>query len=354
VVYTIGAVIEEQPLLKSIGLGKADNTVDWFFKTGMGLPQKKRWQSAHRTTIALKPGQVGAAVKIPIVEGENEHADRNRVVGFLEINSSMVRRDLPVGSEIEITLKIEESRTIILEAYFPLLDEEFSKQLEIEKMNADASVISATLRDEKQRLNELKEKAEEAGDGSMVEELERLESDKDRDQAVRDAKGDAGAAEKAQARVLELQNKLDLAEKKLKWPTLVAEARELQDDMKQLADDHGTNDLQDKAEDWSEAVDAIIQKMQTERLPRKIEEGRSIYAQILFSLPGFWVDNFQRMERDRGKFSDTDAAERLFERGREYLQKNNIEGLTDVVRKLWNLLPRDEVEKAQRGLGNII
>jgi hypothetical protein len=44
----------------------------------------------------------------------------------------------------------------------------------------------------------------------------------------------------------------------------------------------------------------------------------------------------------------------LFERGREYLQKNNIEGLTDVVRKLWNLLPREEAEKAQRGIGSTI
>ena len=354
VVYTIGAVIEEQPLLKSIGLGKIDNSVDWFFKAGMGLPQKKRWPNAHRTTIAIKAGQAGAAIRIPIVEGESEHADRNRVVGFLEIDSSMMRRDLPVGSEVEITLKIDEARTIMLEAYFPLLDEEFSKQLEIEKMNADASVITATLRDEKKRLNELKEKAEEAGDKSIVEELERLESDRDRDEAVRAAKGDAGAAEKAQARVLELQNQLDAAEKKLKWPTLVAEARELQDDLKKLADDHGNSDHKNKSEDWSDSVDSIIDKKQTNRLERKITEGRSIYWQILSSMPAYWVACFQRMERDRGNFSNADVAERLFERGREYLQKNNIEGLTDVVRKLWNLMPNDAVEKAQRGIGATI
>ena len=355
VVYTIGAVIEEQPLLKSIGLGKADNTVDFYFKAGMGLPQKKRWPTAYRTTIALKPGQAGAAIKIPIVEGENEHADRNRVVGFLKIDSSEVRRDLPVGSDVEITLKIDKSRTIILEAYFPLLDEEFSKQLEIEKMNADASEINNTLREEQQRLNELKEKAEEAGEDSIVEELERLESDKDRDEAVSAAtKGDAGAAEKAQARVLELQNQLDNAEKKLKWPTLVTEARELQEEILKMADDHGNQSHKDKVEEWSEAIDGIVEKKQVDRLSRKIEEGRSIYAQILFSLPGFWVGNFQRMERDRGNFSDANAAERLFERGREYLQKNNIEGLTDVVRKLWNLMPKDEAEKAQRGVGATI
>jgi molecular chaperone DnaK len=354
VVYTIGAVIEEQPLLKSIGLAKADNTVDWFFKTGMGLPQKKRWPESHRTTIAIKTGQAGAAIKIPIVEGENEHADRNRVVGFLEIDSSMVRRDLPVGAEVEITLKIDESRTIVLKAYFPLLDEEFEKQLAIEKMNADASVITATLREEKQRLNELKEKAEEAGDQELVEKLEQLESDRDRDEAVRAAKGDAGAAEKAQARVLELQNQLDTAEKKLKWPTLVAEAHELQDDLRKLANDHGNSDHKHKMEDWSEAMDSIIDKKQADRLERKIAEGRSIYWQILSSMPAFWVSNFQRLERDRSKFTDNDAAERLFERGREYLQKNNIEGLTDVVRKLWNLMPSDEVENAKRGVGSTI
>lgn len=354
VVYTIGAVIEEQPLLKSIGLGKADNTVDWFFKSGLGLPQKKRWPAAHRTTVAIKVGQPGDAIKIPIVEGENEHADRNRVVGFLEINSSMVRRDIPAGSDVEITLKIDESRTIILEAYFPLLDEEFTKQLEIEKLNADPAMISATLRKEKERLNELKEQAEEAGEDDLVEELERLASDKDRDDAVRAAKGDKGAAEKAQARVLELQNRLDKAEKELKWPTLVTEARELQDDLQKLAEDHGNSSHQERAEEWSDSIDSIIERKQVDRLPRKIEEGRTIYAQILFSLPGFWVGSFQRMERDRGNFSDPAAAERLFERGREYLQKNNIEGLTDVVRKLWNLLPREESERAQRGIGSTI
>lgn len=350
VVYTVGAVIEEQPLLKSIGLGRKDNSVHWYFKSGMGLPQKKRWPTAYRTTIDLKVGQTDAAIYIPIVEGDNEHADRNRVVSALEIDGSMIRRDLPMGSEVEITLKIDSSRTITVEAYFPLLDEEFSKQLKIEKMTADASVIINTLREEKKRLTELKAKAEEAGEASIFEELERIESDKDRDEAVRDAKGDAGVAEKAQARVLEMQIQLDLAEKQLMWPSLVSEVRDLQDEICKLADDHGNQSQKDKVEDWSEAIDGIIEKKQAERLTRKMEEGRTLHAQILFSLPGFWVGNFQRMERDRDSFSDANAAERLFERGREYLQKNNIEGLMDVVRKLWNLMPPEEAEKAQRGV----
>lgn len=351
VVYTMGAVIEEQPLLKSIGLGKADKSVDLFFKAGAGLPQKKRGARAYQTTVALKPGQPGKSVLIPIVEGENERADRNRVVGVLEIDSSMVRRDLPVGSDVEITLMISKDRTLVVEAYFPSLDEEFQKQLNVEKSSADAALIAETLRDEKQRLAELKERADDAGENTLVEELEKLESDRERDDAVRAAKGDPAAAEKAQARLLELQVKLDVAEEKLKWPALVTEAQELQNDLRELADEHGTSAHRDQVEDWSELVDSIISKKQTDRLSKRIEEGNTIRVKILFSLPSFWVGQFQRLERERHKFQNTEVADRLIERGRSYLQQNNVEGLTDVVRKLWDLLPREEAEKAQRGIG---
>lgn len=354
VVYTVGAVIEEQPLLKSIGLAKADNTIDWFFKAGSGLPQKKRWPKSHRTTVELKAGEPGTAVEIPIVEGECEFADRNRRVGSLTIDSNDVRRDLPAGSEVEITLRVDTSRCIQVEAYFPILDEEFTKQLTLETTTADAAQIATTLRTEQKRMEDLKQKAEESGEQELVEELDGLAEDRDRDGLVRAAKGDPNAAGQAAARILALQNQLDALEEKLKWPGLVAEARELQEDLAGISGDHGRSEQQELAEEWSEAIDSIIDKKQTDRLPRKIEEGRTLYAQILFSIPGFWVGSFQRMERDGGNYSDPDAAERLFERGREYLQKNNIEGLTDVVRKLWSLLPRQEAERAQRGIGSTI
>jgi molecular chaperone DnaK len=354
VIYTIGAVIEEQPLLKSVGLAKADNSVDVFFKAGMGLPQKKRWPTPYKTTVALRAGQAGEKMRILLVEGENESADRNRLVGALEIDSTMVRRDLPAGSDVEVSLRISESRQLTLEAYFPQLDEEYKMQVDVEKAIADPAQITQTLRSEKVRLAELKERAEEAGESSVVEELEGLESDRERDDAARAAKGDGAAAEKAQARILELQLKLDAAEEKLRWPALVAEARELQDELRDMANEHGTSEMRDKVDDWSGLVDSIIAKKQTDRLAKRIDEGRVLFAKILFSLPGFWVGQFQQLERDRNKFHDAESAERLLERGRNYMQNNNVEGLTDVVRKLWTLLPKEEAEKAQRGIGATI
>lgn len=127
--------------------------------------------------------------------------------------------------------------------------------------------------------------------------------------------GDPAAAEKAQARILELQLQLDAAEEKLKWPALVAEARELQEELNEMSQEHGKAALREKVDDRSELIDSIITKKQTERLAKHIELGRSLYAQILFALPAFWVSRFQTLERDRSKFTDPSAADRLFERG---------------------------------------
>lgn len=354
VVYTVGAVIEEQSLMKSIGLGLADNRVDWFFKAGSGLPQRKRSPKIYQTTVSIKAGEAGEAINIPIVEGESDYADRNKVVGRLILDSTAVRRDLPAGADVEITLEVDSSRTISVEAFIPRLDEEFTKKVYVEKAEADPVEIAANVEAEKQRIQDLKEKADEAGEEEMLDELDELENDRNRDEIVRAAKGDAGAAEKAQARVLELQNRVDSLEKRLQWPAMVKEAEEVESDLEALSQEHGSAAQQEKVEDWSDSLHEIIDRKQADRLPRKIDEGRAIYAQILFSLPGFWVGSFQRLERDRSKFSDAAAAERLLQRGREYLQKNNVEGLMDVVRRLWSLLPREEAERAQRGIGSTI
>jgi len=41
-IYTVGAVVEEQSLTNSMGVALANNEVAWFFKKGTGLPQQKR------------------------------------------------------------------------------------------------------------------------------------------------------------------------------------------------------------------------------------------------------------------------------------------------------------------------
>ena len=106
--YTIGAVVEEQPLINSMGIALANNEYGKFFTKGSGLPQRKTWPQPFRTIKALRQGQSGDFIFIPIVEGENELADRNRLIKRVAIHAENLRRDLPLGTEVELTLKIDE------------------------------------------------------------------------------------------------------------------------------------------------------------------------------------------------------------------------------------------------------
>ena len=53
--YTIGAVVEEQPIIHSIGVGLTTNQVEFFFEKGRGLPQKKTVD--FQTVQPLRVGQ---------------------------------------------------------------------------------------------------------------------------------------------------------------------------------------------------------------------------------------------------------------------------------------------------------
>jgi hypothetical protein len=69
---------------------------------------------------------------------------------------------------------------------------------------------------------------------------------------------------------------------------------------------------------------------------------------VIFSVPAFWVSQFQNLTTQKATMRDTVRADELFNTGRRYLDQNNLDGLKNVVRELWSLQPREVSEKAQR------
>ena len=148
---------------------------------------------------------------------------------------------------------------------------------------------------------------------------------------------------------MELKLKLDEASDALEWPALVAEANEWSDYLKKIVDQHGTQQQTDKSEDLTEQVEAIIREKKMDRLRKKIEQLKSLYYEILFAQPGFWVGTFNNLEKQKHRMNDQGRATRLLDQGRDCIARNNVTGLQNVVRQLWDLLPPEVVEQTQRG-----
>ncbi len=350
--YTIGAAVEEQPIIHSIGVGLSNNSVRPYFAKGEGLPQKK--MQKFITTKAVKPGQTESAIRVPVVEGESELSDRNRLIGVLDITGAQIRRELPEGQEIEVTLRIDESRKIMVEAFVPYLDEDFSKELETGRKAAANSpqVLRERLAKEQKRLESLKNQADEAEDrgaNKLLGEIDREDATQELRRRLRDAEGDFVAGEQCDKMLLDLACRLDEVEAQIKWPALVKEVRSLDEELQDIAKESGTRQQQDKAEDMHDQAEEHIRSKNSDRLKRTQDQMLDLFRSILFERPSFWAGFFRNLEQDQPLMNDQERAKRVIAHGRQAIAENNLQGLRNACIQLSQLLPREVADEAQRG-----
>lgn len=343
-VYTIGTPPGDQTVINSIGVETHNNVYDRLLEKGTPLPAKQT--KVYRTTKSLRKGDSGEMLSIPVVEGENLKADRNRLQDILTVSGTHIRRDLPAGSEVEVTLLMDKDRCIRARAYITMLDEEFETVITPEKGVLDASRLKSELRIEQKRFGELAEKSGSSPavrqQQTRIEELEEL---------VETAQGDPDVAKKAEHRILELKANLDKIENESDWPNMVQHAREELADLDEIIVQSGSDnpEIRQRAKELRADVEQLIQNHRDDLLPKKVEQVLDLYSEVLFSKDEFWVGMFMHAKEQKPKMSDQTMAARLINQGDAYLQRADIQQLRQVVRQLMDLLPSEEQETIRQG-----
>jgi molecular chaperone DnaK len=352
--YRIGAEFDGATLIKSLGIAMANNQVDPLFKKGTGLPCNK--MSIHRTAIGFQRGSGSSRFVIPVVEGENMvRADRNSLVGELEVDLTAIRRDLPAGSEVEITMRIDESRLITLEAHIPILDQDFKVSLDFNSVGPSVDKLRDSLRRECNRLEETRDKVLRTNDAGAEDALDRIDQEQMIDQVERllsAAQSDTAAVPECETRLLALQVALDQAEGAIEWPALVLEAQEHLMEARRLVQEHG--EARDKARLRTLEADLqrAIESRDPDRLRQQSTEVNGLGTQVLTRQDSFWIGIFQHLEEREPIMRDPGQASQLLSQGRRSISGGDVDGLRAVVRQLIALLPSDEQEKA-RGFGGV-
>ena len=353
--YTIGVIVEEQPIINNMGVAMSDNKVGIHFNKGQGLPAKHT--RSYRTTVGLRQGESGSVVKIPVVEGNRGLADRNILIGTLEITPDKIDRDLPAGSEIEVTLRMDISRLLTVVAYVPLLDEEFPAKIELggKVRQPDIKVLRQEWNRELARLADLKQGLEEAGEHRAVELLQQLETSGMKRDLERRSLGDGAdfdALLKADRELIEFKVALDEIAAQVAWPACVREAENWLADLDRLIAQDGTDEEKTRARMVREQVQAIVAEKREDRLRKKIAEIADIYAITLYRRPAFWIKYFESLGQSRLLMRDQAKAGALLQEGRGHVAANDLNGLKNVVFQLQNILPAKVAELARRGYGS--
>ena len=354
--YTIGIAPDAPPLIHTVGVALANNEVRVFFEKGTPLPARQRRDM--KTAVTIHMGAAGEFIHIPVIEGENARADRNRLIGTLSIPAVSIRRDVPAGSDVEVTIEIDESRLLKTSAYIPILDLETEEVLKLDKPTPDLERLEGELEREKKRLETARRKAYETNDEGaqriIQDKVEGEQMVEQIDTSLSAAEGDRDAADKAQNRLIDLKVAIDQVEDALEWPALVAEAQQQIKNTRQVIQDFGEADDRQMMDQLEQGIQKAISSRDVDHLRRLVEDTHGLSLRILVEKPEFWGGFFQHLQEKKSLMRDRSQADQLFAQGQIAMQNNDVQRLKAVVQQLIALLPSDEQKEIKGGFDSIV
>jgi len=340
-VYTVGMVITDQQLTSSMGVALASNEMCWYFEKGMPLPLRRR--EFFKTAFEVRQGKEGDLIRILVMEGDILRANRNNKIGEFLILSKDIKRDVPIGSDVEVTLVIDESRLVNVQAFIPILDENYEitfdmktyEQIDVETVEKEFSV-------EKARLAELRRKVETIPDSSARKILNRIDEERmipEVEKSLVAASADPDARTKAKHRLADLKIALDGAEDAVEWPLLVSEAEDLIPSVKTIIQEHGNNADIRTFDNLETEIQKAIKVQDPDILRKRIEDLRNFAYSVLDRkgiMQASWFESLCKMKEE---MRDRIAAEQLISQGQRAMANNDVDDLRSVNRQLAALLP---------------
>ena len=241
VAYTIGTPPDEHPPAPmTIGVGLANGSVAPYIAKGQSLPARKSLD--HVTTVSLSAGHAEDELRIPLLEGEHPRAERNHGIGSLLVRGADIRRNLPVGSDIEITVIMDKDQQITVQAFVPSLDEDFEVAFDPQMKHNSLESLRQEAEQQKARLAEAREKAERTDALKARDVLSRIEDQQlleHVDSLLEAAEDDPDAVAQLDRRLRELAASVDDVEDSVEWPELLEKAESSQSDTEKVVEEHG-------------------------------------------------------------------------------------------------------------------
>ena len=349
--YMVAAEPASATLPHHIGVAMADNKMDVFFKKGASLPLKKK--HVHATAKELIRGLSNQRMFIPIVEGlDTEDAGLNRAIGFMELRAQDIPRDVQLGSEVEITLEIDESRILTGSAYIPLLDRELPLNFEgsLDKPVPNPELLQDDVARQQRRVKNLAEGCPPTDPSKAEERLEteRVELALAQVHTLVVNAHNPDELFACQNQLLDLKRKLSAVERTVELPSLKADARNELDLASEVVETHGSSDDRHNWELLKADILRALEDGNSDILRRRMGAAHDLRMRLSVGQMWWWVGVHEYLISRRHELSDQQLASRWFEHSQRALTEGDFEALKSGCRNLWALLP---IEEQDRGYG---
>lgn len=328
--YVIGMVLSGgQILTNALSVALSENNVEVIIPPKTPYPFKKSCYNL-KTVVFCRRG-TDDRIEIPVLEALNgtagDKADHNRKLGALIISGRQISRDVPSGSDVEITLAAQSPGTLTATAYIPILDQEYSAAIAFDGEPPTVEELKDQLTKERKHLE-----ATQGTDPALAKTLDEIEIQ------LEGAK-DGVVARQCEQRLIEIRIALDELGEAGQASHQIQRIEVMLEELAEMIAQHGTNvDKQELGQFSREWAD--VHKNGDSHAIQQFDEALCSFGQrIVAGMPSFWVGWFVNLEKRRSEMREVRVADMLFEQGKRFIDGQNLDGLKRVVGNLCDLLP---------------
>lgn len=319
---------------------KMTEACDKFFERGSILPLEAT--KPYRTARDLKKNAENP-LPIKVYEGDSSNPSYNSTITTLAIDGNKLDYDLPAGSDIDITIKINESREVTVEAYLPDLDLLVDARVDEYAQSINVNELRSGLARQKERADKISSDNKEKK--TIEDQLKTIERNLDTN--------DTDSQQKAERDLRSLGQKLDSIEQSGLTGNLIGQLSRAITDVKSLVSEMPTdvniNRLTKECSRVENDAKKAIDSKDEVLLKRAIDQVTSLWFRVAQEHPGFWVDMLGRAIDRKPQMSDQRLADYHISKANEAIDKTDLEELKRHVRELWKLIPEDERDDAEFG-----
>ena len=354
-----GLAVAAATLPQGCGVGLVSGKTECLHRSGASLPTTVQ---VYKSKFArgLKQGSSDRLV-IPIVAGNEEWTDLNRVGTKCWILGTDLSRDLPAGSDVEVSISIDSSGVPKTTVYVSLLDETFEPKEPWSLEHETYDEAKARLERLEVRIREVQEAADGAGLPGLRDQaaaLSRSAELKEARQKVQSLKGDGTdthvTAGQARNMLLGLAKQVSELEKQLAVPAAINEFNETCDRARQLVASQRNAEAKRAVEELVRQGNAAVQSNDCEGVTHATEQLKVVIMTLLRSDPAFLTLVLHRLSQQEHAFTNKAAARKLLAEGAAAAQRRDADAMESVIRQLMSMLPQEVAQQVQGAGSDII
>ena len=329
---------------------------DPVFKRHCPLPAEvKKIYKAERT---LRPSETESTLPIKFWEIEvSEDPQEKWWAGCVHIRAERIKRPIPEGTEMSLTVKIDASRKISVQVYIPLLDQTFADDVFVPDPPTARSKIDQELALCFERIHHVRAEIYESDRADLAPMLDALEQRAEaiaeqieaRKQRAGSLDPDAmlapvDALRKLRVQLMQIEEQLQIG---AETPTVSRRMRWIVRHVERIVLEHGTSTEQAEFTKLQEQYDRCTESGDARGLKWVKDQLWELRYHIVKDKMWYWQERLAYLKTPGQNFLNKDQAAQHIAQADAANAKNDMAALRSAVNRASALLPPDQVESAQ-------